>query len=430
MLRAGADPNAPDESGALPLHMAAAWGSPAMVEELLRHGADPHLDDGWGEPLHEAAEGGRADVVVLLLAAGAYTDHRRATPSEAHRLDDRATPLHLAVEAGSAATAATLLAKGAAVNLPDCDGCTPLDWLHLSGPGSSHDGLLALLLAYGATPGEECMGKFVRGEVPPTCENLVYAVRRGHLPSVRALLAAGAPVTAADDRGESVLDVAAGLGRIRIVQVLLRAGAPLGEEHGDPLWCATYHGHAAVVRVLLTAGAVPSPSTVVAAARAGRVGILRGLLAAGGDPNARGGEYRFALDAAIHPREEWDHGHPSVVQVLLDAGAKFTPESGNSLGEALARAAEVDARVESSPDAKDRSALDQPDEEGFTPLMWAARGGCSATVDLLLRVGVSPYRTDRWGRTAEDLARETGETDIAARIRSHIERAIDSEGTP
>jgi cytohesin len=48
LLEAGADPNARQESGFVPLHDAAANGNAALVELLLKHGAraDAKTDDG------------------------------------------------------------------------------------------------------------------------------------------------------------------------------------------------------------------------------------------------------------------------------------------------------------------------------------------------------------------------------------------------
>jgi len=49
LLAQGADPNAADEYGLAPLHVAAMLASPLLVELLLQHGADPNCTTSHGE---------------------------------------------------------------------------------------------------------------------------------------------------------------------------------------------------------------------------------------------------------------------------------------------------------------------------------------------------------------------------------------------
>lgn len=70
-----------------PLHAALALGrNPEIVHLLLEHGADPKATQHGGfTPLHQAAAVGRADLIHLLLAAGAdrtATCDRAKTPAE------------------------------------------------------------------------------------------------------------------------------------------------------------------------------------------------------------------------------------------------------------------------------------------------------------------------------------------------------------
>ena len=69
----GGDMAARTDSGAIPLHFAAADGDLAMVEVLVERGSDVNARDerGW-TPLHySASEGSIADVVVALMDLGA-----------------------------------------------------------------------------------------------------------------------------------------------------------------------------------------------------------------------------------------------------------------------------------------------------------------------------------------------------------------------
>jgi ankyrin repeat protein len=70
LLAAGANPNARQEGGYVPLHEGALNGNLALVELLLTHGADPTLANDQGVTALELARGkGHAAVVSRLEAA-------------------------------------------------------------------------------------------------------------------------------------------------------------------------------------------------------------------------------------------------------------------------------------------------------------------------------------------------------------------------
>lgn len=87
-------------------------------ERLTSNGVTPETTDAQGNcALHHAAEGGRRDVVALLLDAGAPVDPRNKAGQ---------TPLHLACKAGFTDTARLLVEKGASREQLDAGGVTPL----------------------------------------------------------------------------------------------------------------------------------------------------------------------------------------------------------------------------------------------------------------------------------------------------------------
>lgn len=99
---------------------ASAAGDVALVQELVRSGAAVDEPDGrfFTLPLSWAAMGDHADVVALLLEAG-------ADPNQ--RMGDDNTPLHTACFFGAPASAALMLEAGADAGIANVHGETPVD---------------------------------------------------------------------------------------------------------------------------------------------------------------------------------------------------------------------------------------------------------------------------------------------------------------
>ena len=141
-----------------PLHFAAYKKDDALINLLLKHGADVeelNLDE--ESPLHLAAQVGGAEAVSALLDAGAKIDAR--TGKEAPRPcgppgeDNRSrldTPLHLAAHRGHHEVVAMLLNRGASPSLKNRNGQTPLNCAeeaHQSFPRKETNEVVRLLKA-------------------------------------------------------------------------------------------------------------------------------------------------------------------------------------------------------------------------------------------------------------------------------------------
>ncbi|MFI1104788.1 ankyrin repeat domain-containing protein [Streptomyces melanogenes] len=127
------------------LFAAIAAGDAARVRAVLRSGADPERPDGEGaRPLYEAAVNGKAEIVRLLLAAGAAPD------TESSGIGAEGTPLCAAACWGHTETVRVLLTYGADPNLREDDGTgwSPLEWA-LRVP---HPETVELLVDAGAMP--------------------------------------------------------------------------------------------------------------------------------------------------------------------------------------------------------------------------------------------------------------------------------------
>jgi ankyrin repeat protein len=124
------------------LHHAAHQGDPTLCQTLIvESGADLQHRNAVGEGVvHVAAARGVVAVLELLLRYGA--DPNMAT---AHRFGGR-TPLHVAVKAGNLQVASLLLAHNADANVPDAFGKLPLHDAAIAG-GTA---MVELLLSHGS----------------------------------------------------------------------------------------------------------------------------------------------------------------------------------------------------------------------------------------------------------------------------------------
>lgn len=157
----------------LTIFEAAALGDAARARRLLD--ADPAqaraFDEQGGTALHLAAFFGHADVVRLLLDAGAEvnTMSRVELPNIPRNM-----PLHAALAGRRWDVARLLVERGADVNAADSAGLTPL---HHAAFGGSPE-MIALLLERGARSDV----RDARGQTP-----LDQAERRGHADAARVL---------------------------------------------------------------------------------------------------------------------------------------------------------------------------------------------------------------------------------------------------
>ena len=116
--------HAQSPDGFTALHLPAFFGGPGTADAalaLVEAGADVSArseNSFWVLPLHSAASGGHADIVEILLAAGAEPD-----PRQRHGW----TPLHAAAQNGDLRSVDALLAAGADPTLQNDDGQSAAD---------------------------------------------------------------------------------------------------------------------------------------------------------------------------------------------------------------------------------------------------------------------------------------------------------------
>ena len=208
LLRAGADPQAVDNEGLTPLHRGAVNSNPVVTAHLLAAGADPNALDNEGyTPLHHSAAGGaNGRVIARLLAAGA---------DPLAESNDGRTPLHSALRYAVVRDVISALVQGGgAANL------TPLQLAALESDAVA----VTSLLAGGADP--NVVDGYGWGP-------LHFAVPLAGPEVLSTLLEAGADPKARTVDGLTALHLAARHRTSAVVADLLRAGADPNAEAGE-----------------------------------------------------------------------------------------------------------------------------------------------------------------------------------------------------
>lgn len=153
-------------------------------------------------------------------------------------------------------------------------------------------------------------------------KQLIAAVRRGSIKTIRILLLVGADVHAMDDLA---LILSADIGHLEVVELLLNAGADIHADNDRALQQASAHGHHDIVDLLLKSGSDVHSNNDVAlreAVRRGQREVVDLLLKAGADVHAwDDSALRLAARA----------GHTEVVDLLLKYGADVHVHNGWAL---------------------------------------------------------------------------------------------------
>lgn len=391
LLEAGAEAGAPEPDGSSALLWASHRDDLAMARLLIGGGADVNAANDLGAtPLWAAGQNGSTAMIEALLAAG-------ADPNQA--LLSGETPVMVAARTGSAAAVEQLSAAGADPDRRGTRGQTALMWA----AAQRHAGVIDVLLRAGADP-------HVRSEVwtqvmavPPHSRPeynrsiphggntaLLFAIRAGHLPSARLLVAAGADVNDTDAWGVSAAVLAVHGGHRELLEFLLAAGAdPSAAGAGfAPLHEAVMRNDARMTAALLAHGADPNQrlETWTPTRRASRdlhyppafVGATPFWLAA-----------RFARTEVMRLLADWgaDPKFVLAVSYIVDGRLERTTERTTTLMAALGAGGR---RARPWVPHSDRRSVEERVLEA---------------VKLVVDLGVDVNAVDAAGRTGLDLAR-------------------------
>jgi ankyrin repeat protein len=232
------DPNLEQVSSWLPaITQCAKLGCREILELLLSHSKlflpeqAPHLQ--LNEAIYWAARQGHADIIHLLLAAGASINPAQTVGSF--------LPPLLAAAAYSTDSIVTLLLElGANIEAADSQGMTPL--MRAAARGQTKN--VQLLLQWQAKT--EALDQ-------RQASALSHAARQGHVECVKLLLNAGAKIHTSDKHGSTPLHRAVRGHHLDVCKVLLAAGADkcIHDEGGNsPLYLAAVEGQDAIIDLL------------------------------------------------------------------------------------------------------------------------------------------------------------------------------------
>ncbi len=312
LLTHNAKPNAQDGKGNTPLHVAS---NEQVAAIFLEHGALlTTTNNDRLQPLQAIAKACNTRVLKFLLRNNRPIE-QVATPKlllwalqeqatrevvkilinsypqlATEKTDMQETLLHVAAQNGRRDLIKLLLAKGVDLTAVDATGSTALR----KALENRHNDIAEILKAHGAQPEEVLTtkqpsprGLLVKEREPATPvtvinESLIPVISYAHysieqpserrcrlhqavvmneLEGVKDLLAQGANRDQEDQRGWNALHIAAAYGRAEIAAFLideLRAEVNLTEDtyYAMPLHLASWQGHAEVVQVLVTRGAL------------------------------------------------------------------------------------------------------------------------------------------------------------------------------
>lgn len=241
LLGAGARVDEASADGRSPLVMAVFAGRPEVASVLLEKGADPNTMGAGYTALHAAALRGDLASVQALLAKGADPNLRLSKGSPVRRFGSQwALPTTL-----SGAT--PLLVAAAYLELPIMRALLAGGADH--SPGLPH-GTTPLLAAAGITVDREVRPTdLARWNIVDSDTPIVPRAEADVLEATRMLLDAGAPVSQANEAGDTALHAAASAGLISVIQLLAERGADLEVKNAS-----------GVTPLALTLAALPSPN--------------------------------------------------------------------------------------------------------------------------------------------------------------------------
>ncbi len=375
LIRAGANVSAANRAGATPMQLAALNGNGAMVEKLIKAGADPNvaLTQSGDTALMMASRTGKTDAINVLLDNGAKVNTKETWGGT--------TALMWAASERHWAAVKTLIDRGADVN--SRSNFVP------AANGRGFEGRTPV-----APKAGQAVEEFASGWLTP----LMFAAREGDVDSARLLVAAGADVNAIGSDGKDALGLAIFNGNYELASVLIDNKSKVNQADTQgftPLFWAVDR------RNMETAPNFPWMVTT------DPLPLIKKLLEAGADPNAlvnntprarmRAGSPRIVFATALM-RAAFS-GDLELVKLLLAKGANpaVVSKDNETVLEAAAALGFIQGYSKGKPAAERLEVIkllvdlgadvNAADDYGITPLMVAGNMGEVSIIQFLVDRG-------------------------------------------